>query len=289
MLDKSKKWFTEACTECGTALSFEIKEQLHQEQTPFQSIEIYSTKSFGTLMVIDGFVMLTERDNFIYHEMLTHPALFSHPNPSSVVIAGGGDCGTLREVAKHSCVQNILQVEIDERVTRLSERYFPALCMANNDPRVEFIFKDAVQWIQEYKSCSVDIIIVDSTDPVGPAKGLFSTPFHIDCFRVLKPEGLLIQQSESPVVHLESIIQSLHDSMLVAGFLSTDLIHFPQPCYPTGWWSATVASKTGRLSFIREKSAKHPEFETQYYNHSMHLACLSIPQFIKKADKKSAP
>ena len=99
VLDKSKKWFTEACTEGGTALSFEIEERLHQEQTPFQNVEIYSTKSFGTLMVIDGFIMLTERDNFIYHEMLVHPALFSHPNPESVVIAGGGD---LRVAARGS-------------------------------------------------------------------------------------------------------------------------------------------------------------------------------------------
>ena len=282
MLNKRKKWLTEACTECGTALSFEINEKLHQEQTPFQKIEIYSTKSFGMLMAIDGFVMLTERDNFIYHEMLTHPAMFSHPDPVTVVIAGGGDCGSLCEVSKHSCVQNIFQVEIDERVTRLSEKYFPALCKANNDPRIEFIFEDAVRWFQGKESSSVDIVIVDSTDPVGPAEGLFSTPFYRDCLRTLKPEGLLVQQSESPMVHLESIIQPMHDSMLAAGFSSIDLIHFPQPCYPTGWWSATVASKSGQLSFAREKSVKQLGFQTRYYNHAVHLACFAIPQFMSK-------
>ena len=281
VLDKSKKWFTEACTEGGTALSFEIEERLHQEQTPFQNVEIYSTKSFGTLMVIDGFIMLTERDNFIYHEMLVHPALFSHPNPESVVIAGGGDCGSLHEVAKHSCVQKISQVEIDERVTRLSEMYFPDLCTDNHDPRVKLIFEDAVEWVQMCQPSSVDIIIVDSTDPIGPGEGLFSTSFYTDCYRVLRPEGLLIQQSESPVIHLESIIKPMHDSMRVAGFLDTDLIHFPQPCYPTGWWSATIASKSGQLAFVREKSARHPGFETRYYNHSIHLASLSMPQFMK--------
>lgn len=282
MLDKRKKWLTEACTECGTALSFEIKEKLHQEQTPFQKIEIYSTKSFGMLMVIDGFVMLTERDNFIYHEMLTHPALFCHPDPVSVVIAGGGDCGSLREVAKHSCVQDIFQVEIDERVTRLSEEYFPVLCEANDDPRIEFIFEDAIEWFHAKKSSSVDIIIVDSTDPVGPAEGLYSTAFYKDCFRALKPTGLLVQQSESPMVHLESIIQPMHDSMQVAGFSSIDLICFPQPCYPTGWWSATLASKSKQLSFAREKFAKQLEIQTRYYNHAVHLACFATPQFMSK-------
>lgn len=234
------------------------------------------------LMAIDGFVMLTERDNFIYHEMLTHPVMFSHPDPVTVVIAGGGDCGSLCEVSKHSCVQNIFQVEIDERVTRLSEKYFPALCKANNDPRIEFIFEDAVKWFQGKESSSVDIVIVDSTDPVGPAEGLFSTPFYRDCLRTLKPRGLLVQQSESPLVHLESIIQPMHDSMLAAGFSSIDLIHFPQPCYPTGWWSATVASKSGQLSFTREMSAKQLGFQTRYYNHAVHLACFAIPQFMSK-------
>ncbi len=281
MPDKSKKWFTEACTESGTALSFEINEKLHQEQTPFQKIEIYSTKSFGRLMAIDGFVMLTERDSFIYHEMLAHPALFSHPSPVSVVIAGGGDCGTLCEVARHACVQEILQVEIDERVTRLSEKFFPALCEANNDPRAEFIFEDATRWIQEKEHESTDIIIVDSTDPIGPAEGLFSTPFYRDCLRTLKPDGLLVQQSESPLVHFESIIQPMHASMQEAGFGTTDLIYFPQPCYPTGWWTATVASKTGQLAYARKESAGHPGFKTRYYNRSIHLASLSTPQFIR--------
>ena len=281
MQDKSKKWFTEACTECGTALSFEINEKLHQEQTPFQKIEIYSTKSFGRLMAIDGCVMLTERDSFIYHEMLTHPALFSHPNPVSVVIAGGGDCGTLREVARHACVQEVVQVEIDERVTRLSEKFFPVLCEANHDPRVEFFFEDATRWIQKKEHESVDIIIVDSTDPIGPAEGLFSMAFYRDCLRALKPDGLLVQQSESPLVHFESIIRPMHASMQDAGFVATDLIHFPQPCYPTGWWTATVASKNRPLAYVRQKSARHPGFKTRYYNHSVHLAGFSTPQFIQ--------
>ena len=183
---QNNNWFTEECTECGTAFSLEINEKLHEEQTPYQKIEIYSTKNFGKLMVIDGFVMLTERDNFIYHEMLVHPALFSHPNPENILIVGGGDCGTLREVTNHECVQKITQVEIDQRVTDLSIEYFPELCENSDDPRVELIFNDAIEWVKNAQSNSIDLIIVDSTDPIGPAEGLFSTPFYKDCMRVLK-------------------------------------------------------------------------------------------------------
>jgi spermidine synthase len=278
MLDNN--WFTEICNVSGTAFSLEINERLHEEQTPYQKIEIYSTKRFGNLMVIDGFVMLTERDNFIYHEMLTHPALFSHPNPQHVLIVGGGDCGTLREVAQHKCVQKITQVEIDQRVTDLSIEFFPELCEKNTDPRVELVFNDAIKWVQDAPDESIDLIIVDSTDPIGPAEGLFSTPFYKDCTRILKKDGLVVQQSESPLIHLDSIIKPMHHCMQQAGFKQTRLFNFPVTGYPTGWWSATLASKNDSIVFSREQASAHLEFETHYYNHAIHLACFALPQFV---------
>ncbi len=284
MINTNKKWFTEECTECGTAFSLEINKKLHEEQTAFQKIEVYSTKSFGNLMVIDGFVMLTERDNFIYHEMMTHPALFSHPNPQHVVIVGGGDCGTLRETAKHICIDKITQVEIDQRITSIAEQYFPDLCAANNDPRVEFVFEDAIEWIKQNNENSIDVIIVDSTDPIGPAKGLFSTPFYENCLRALKHDGLLVQQSESPFVHFDSIIKPMHRCMRDAGFITVELIHFPQPSYPTGWWSATIASQANQLPFARQHQAQSLTFATKYYNHAIHVASLCTPQFIKNKE-----
>ena len=280
-MNTNNKWFTEECTECGTAFSFEINKKLHQEETPFQKIEVYSTKSFGNLMVLDGFVMLTERDNFIYHEMMSHPVLFSHPNPQHVVIVGGGDCGTLLETAKHACIDKITLVEIDERVTRIAENHFPDLCKANNDPRVKFIFEDAIQWMHQADENSVDVIIIDSTDPIGPAKGLFSTPFYKNCLRALKSDGLLVQQSESPLIHLESIIKPMHNYMREAGFTHTELINFPQPSYPTGWWSATIACQSSHIPFAREDLAKSLTIDTKYYNHAIHLASQAIPEFIK--------
>ena len=279
-LPKNKSWFSEYCSESDSAFSLETKTKLHEEQSPYQKIEIFETSRFGNLTVIDGFIMLTSRDNFIYHEMMSHPVLFSHPQPRHVVIVGGGDCGTLQQVARHECVQTISQIEIDERVTRLSEQYFPELCTSNNDPRVNFEFNDAIQWMRDADKNSIDIIIIDSTDPIGPAEGLFQKAFYQDCFEALRKDGLLIQQSESPLIHWKSITQPMQHEMRSAKFKQVETIFFPQPVYPTGWWSATIASKD-HLSFTREDDCKNISFKTQYYNHAIHNAAFAAPNFLK--------
>jgi len=274
-------WFSEPFESCGTAFSLKIKAKLHEEQSPYQKIAIYDTEPFGKLMTIDGCVMLTTRDNFLYHEMMSHPALFTHPNPQNVVIIGGGDCGTLKEVLKHQSVTNAIQVDIDERVTKLSEIHFPELCISNNDPRAKLLFVDGVQWMKETPEQSVDVIIVDSTDPVGFAEGLFQVPFFKDCLRVLKDGGIIVQQSESPLLHGENIIKNLHLTMKEAGFVDTQTIPFPQPVYPSGWWSATMARKNSAIPQFRETEAREKAFETQYYNADLHKGSLALPTFLK--------
>jgi spermidine synthase len=271
-------WFTEVCKDAGSAFSLQVRKKLHTEQSPYQLIEIWETTGFGNLMTIDGFVMLTSRDNFLYHEMMSHPALFTHPNPKRVVIIGGGDCGTLHEVLKHPGVEHALQVDIDELVTRLSEQYFPELCVSNNDPRAELYFGDGIQWIKEAAPGSIDLVIVDSTDPIGPAEGLFSEAFFRDCHRALGDHGLIVQQSESPLLHYESIIQPMHKAMRAAGFIDSISLQFPQPVYPSGWWTATLAGKQS-VSDFREKDAQEKPFSTRYYNAAIHRAALAQPEF----------
>jgi spermidine synthase len=279
-------WFTEEVPAAGTAFSLRLAagqvKPVHREQTPYQLIEIYDTATFGKLMVIDGCTMVSSRDNFLYHEMMSHPALFTHPRPRRVVIVGGGDCGTLREVLKHDTVEHALQVEIDERVTRLSEIHFPELCSANQDPRAELYFGDGVAWMKQAKPGSIDVIIIDSTDPVGVAEGLFGRTFYADCIKALGPEGILVQQSESPLLHLE-LIREMHGAMREVGFAQTQLISFPQPIYPSGWWSGSLAAKSGAPLRPRLGDVNVGYLKTKYYRAEMHRAALTPAPFVAQA------
>ncbi|MFZ2169101.1 MAG: polyamine aminopropyltransferase [Methylococcaceae bacterium] len=275
------QWFTEQVPGAETAFSLKIKQKVHEEQSEFQHLEIYETETFGNLMVIDGCTMVSTRDNFFYHEMMSHPALFTHPDPKRVWIIGGGDCGTLKEVLKHSSVEHAVQIDIDERVTRLAEIYFPELCESNNDPRAELKFIDGIKWVKDAAPDSVDMIIVDSTDPVGPAEGLFSDEFYHDCFNCLSKNGMVVQQSESALYHMK-LIGEMRNSMSSAGFRHLQTLFFPQCIYPSGWWSATIASKVDLTTFREQDSANKP-FDTIYYNVDIHKASLAQPEFFKKA------
>ena len=276
------EWFTEIVEDEGSAFSLRVTEKLHEEQTPYQLIEVYATAGFGNLMVIDGFVMLTSRENFLYHEMMSHPALFTHADPRRVCIIGGGDCGTLREVLRHPGVESVVQIDIDEGVTRAAECFFPELTTANRDPRARLLFADGIRWVQEAPPASLDLIIVDSTDPVGPAVGLFSGDFYRDCGRALAPGGILVQQSESPLYHMH-ILTEMHLSMRRAGFADTRSLFFPQAVYPSGWMTATMASYGRSLDEFRVDDVRTKPFETQYYNAEIHQAALAQPEFFRRA------
>ena len=280
-LDQS--WFSEIHPATGSAFSLKLKGTLHEAQSPYQRIAVHATEAFGHLMAIDGYIMLSSRDNFLYHEMMAHPALFTHPEPKRVLIVGGGDCGTLREVLKHPDVETVIQVDIDEEVTRAAERYFPELCVSNHDPRAQLRFDDGIAWVKNAERGSYDVIVVDSTDPVGPAEGLFAEPFLRDCHRALGADGLLVQQSESPLFHLDGILLPLHRALRAAGFADTHTLHFPQCVYPSGWWTATLARKTGRVSDFREADAAAKPFATEYYNAEIHRAALATPEFMRRA------
>ncbi len=275
-------WFLEKFEPAGTAFGLRLGEKLHSERSDFQHIDIYQTDTFGRLMVIDGAVMLTDRDNFLYHEMLTHPALCLHPRPTRVLIIGGGDCGTLREVLRHDIVEQVTQVEIDERVTRLAEHYFPELCERNDDPRATLLFDDGIAHVQNAADSSLDLIIIDSTDPVGPAEGLFNRAFYQQCVRALAPDGMLVQQTESPLLHLD-LIRQVHGSLKAEGFAETALLHFPQPVYPSGWWSATLAAKRGPLPEPVAARVAAMEADSRYFNAGTLAGALAQPGFVARA------
>lgn len=275
-------WYTEQWAEQGAAISLKLKQRLHDEQSDYQRIEIFETESFGRLMTLDGLVMVTDRDNFVYHEMMTHPALFTHPDPKRVLIIGGGDCGTLNEVLRHPGVALAEQVELDERVTRVAEQFFPALCASNNDPRARLHFANGIKWVADAKPDSYDVIIVDSTDPVGPAAGLFSVEFYRQCQRALGAHGVVVGQSESPLFHVDLIVR-MHQALRTAGFADVGSLSFAQCTYPSGWWSATLARKSGKVGDFREADARAKTFPTRYYNADLHRGALALPEFLRVA------
>ena len=278
-LDNS--WYTEEWAGQASSISLKIEDRVHDEQSEYQRIEIYKTAAFGTLMTLDGLVMVTDRDNFIYHEMMSHPALFTHPNPKRVLIIGGGDCGTLREVLRHAGVELAVQVERDERVTRVAEEFFSDLCESNNDPRARLLFTDGIKWVADAEAGSYDVIIVDSTDPVGPAAGLFSEDFYRNCYKALRPHGIVVGQSESPLFHPD-IIQQMHVAMRAAGFFDVATHNFPQCTYPSGWWSGTMACKDASLSSFRQDAVAGKTFPTRYYKQGIHSAAKALPEFLRQ-------
>jgi len=280
MAVENDKLFSEYSAKEGLGLLLEVKRKLHEEDSPYQRIEVFETSKFGNLLTLDGFVMLTGRDNFIYHEMMTHPPLFTHPAPKRVLIIGGGDCGCLKEVLKHQTVEHVDMVELDERVTRVSEQYFPELCDANDDPRAHLHFVDGIQWVEDAKPGSYDVIIIDSTDPIGQAARLFQAPFYKDCRAALGNDGVLMVQSESPLLHRE-LIHTIRGQMREAGFGEIATLHYPQCTYPSGWWSSTMASSRS----LEDCRMSDSDLGTRYYDSAVHKAAFALPVFLQEALK----
>ncbi len=280
-MTEQPRWFREDCDEAGSAFSLQIRGRLHQEQSPYQTIEVFETTHFGNLLVIDDFIQLSARDNFFYHEMMAHPAIYSHANPRRAAIIGGGDCGTLHEVLKHPEIEQVTQIDIDERVTRVCERFFPELCASNDDPRATLLFIDGIRWMEEAPAGALDIIFVDSTDPIGPGEVLFSRDFYAACHAALGEGGIIVQQSESPLLHMD-ILRPMIEDMRGAGFRDTRTLCFPQPTYPCGLWSATMARKGLPFDGFREEDAAHPPFATQYYTVDTHRGALALPPFVAR-------
>ncbi len=274
-------WFSEEWAGEGSGISFRVRSKLADVQSEFQRIEVFETERFGTLLTLDGLVMVTSRDNFLYHEMLVHPALYAHPAPRDVLIIGGGDCGSLQQVLRHPEVERVTQVEIDEQVTRVCERFFPELCADNGDPRATLHFKDGIDWVRSAAPGSYDVILVDGSDPLGPAAVLFAEEFYAACFAALRPGGILAGQTESPLFHLD-LLTHVHRTAQAVGFADCQTLFFPQCVYPSGWWTASLARKGEPLEL--PPSSRFGEMPVmQYYTPQVHQAAFAAPAFFLRA------
>lgn len=269
----------------ATGLTIGLKKLLFSEQSPYQLVEVYETDTWGNMMTIDGMVMLSEKDEFVYHEMISHIALFSHPNPERVLIIGGGDGGTAREVLKHKHVKLVDMVEIDETVVRASKLYLPEVGDFDN-PRLNVLYEDGIAFIKKIKE-PYDVIIIDGSDPVGPAEGLFQKDFFEYCYKGLSQNGVLTAQTESPFV------SSYHKSIRqVANALEETFQIFKMylafiPLYPTGMWSMMYAGKTidpqsEEVINRVQQGLKDIGNSLHYYNEDMHVGAFALPNFVKE-------
>ena len=280
-------WFTEKHKK-GVGLTLKIKRCLLSKRSRYQKIDVLETKEFGKMLLLDGLVMTSERDEFIYHEMLIHPAMHIHKNVQKVLIIGGGDGGAVREVIKYPSVKEVILCEIDEDVIEISKQYFPSISSGLHDSRVKIVCEDGAKFLKKVRSKEFDIIFVDSTDPIGAAKALFSRDFYGLCLNTLDDNGLLVAQSESPFYHID-IIKAMKLDVITAGFKWLKFYTAPIPTYPAGYWSWLVASKNDnnfRLLFTKILSDNQYN-QLKYYNKDIHLSAFSLPNFFKEALKSN--
>lgn len=267
-------WITETQVP-GLKISCQTTETLRLETTEYQELAVVTTEVFGRMLILDGAIQITERDEFVYHEMISQVALNSHPHPENVVIIGGGDGGTLREVVKNPAVKEGILVEIDERVIQAGRDFFPNLSCSFSDPKSRLLITDGIKFVKEHKN-SFDVIIVDSTDPIGPAVQLFSDAFYKDCYEALKDDGMLVVQSESPFLN-QDVIKMAFGGISKA-FPLTKLYLANVPTYPSGLWSFTIGSK----KYDPEKPITTNKLDWKYYSQDVHEAAFKLPPFIAR-------
>ncbi len=268
-------WFTEKQTE-NFGITAKIKQTLHTEQTEFQKLDMYETEEWGNMLVLDGMVMTTIKDEFVYHEMVAHVPLFTHPNPKQVLVVGGGDGGVIREVLKHPSVEKATLVEIDGKVIEYSKKYIPEIAGALDDARVEVKVDDGFMHIAQSEQ-AYDVIMVDSTEPVGPAVNLFSKGFYAGISKALKPDGIFIAQTDNPWFKADLIKQVYADVKEI--FPITRLYTANIPTYPSGLWTFTLGSKI--YDPLQVKEERFHEIDTKYYTKELHQAAFVLPKFVK--------
>jgi spermidine synthase len=269
------------------ALSFRhTGELLYKEKSPFQTIEIYDTYAFGKMLTLDKLVMCTEKDEFIYHEMITHVPMQLHQKAKKILVIGGGDGGTLRELFKYERIESVTLVEIDEQVIAASKAHLPTIATDFEHPKLNIIINDGLQFLKNTEAETFDLIIVDSSHPEGLAEELFTETFYQNCYRTLKTDGALCIQSEGPFYN-EAIFKSLN-ACLKNIFGKTDVhLYFAHlPSYPTGMWTFTFASKASLHPLNDFNTSQSADISNthalKYYNAAIHRAAFALPSFVSE-------
>ena len=256
----------------------EIKEVLCDCQSDFQHIQIFETAELGKMMMLDSIVQFTEFDEFAYQEMMTHPAMMVHPNPEKVLIIGGGDGGVAREVARHKCVKEIHQCEIDGMVVEMCKKFVPSMSCGFDDPRMHLVIGDGLKFVSEHKN-EFDVIIVDSTDPIGPGEALFGRNFYNSVHAALRENGVVASQSESIYLY-KDIVTRLY-GFTKELFAYNGYAFISVPTYPSGAIGVCVASKANPVDKPLRTLDPQLAATLKYYTPEIHTAAFQLPAFTK--------
>ena len=274
------QWYDETF-ENHTRFGLRATGTVFEAQTPYQHVEIIDTISFGRVLVIDRVFMTSEYDEFLYHEMLVHPALTTAPDQKRVLVIGGGDGGTVREVLRHHAVQECVMIEIDEMVVEACKSHLPTIGTAWEDPRLDLRFMDGIDYVKHSKEPKYDVILLDGTDPVGPGAALFDVVFYQGCKRMLKPGGVLALQSESPLLMMDVFVET--QKKLRGLFAEVHPYLGPVPIYGTGTWSWTWCADTGHPLRPFEERQSAIASGSKAYNAELHKAVFALPNYVKRA------
>lgn len=276
-------WFTER--DDSIALSLKHNGKLFADKSDFQRVEVLDTEAYGKMLTLDGMVMTTEKDEYVYHEMITHVPVLTHPNAKRALVIGGGDGGTARELLRHEGLDEVVMVEIDQMVIDACKEHLPDIASALDHERLTLLVEDGLKYVAEAADESFDIVIVDSTDPVGPAEGLFSKSFYEGVHRILTKDGIMVTQSESPRFNNKVFldIYRVYKEIFGADQVHCYLAYIPT--YPTGMWSFSYSSKGAvhpLQHFNQEESAAFTSaHKLKYYNEAIHQAAFALPGFVK--------
>ncbi|WP_422443789.1 polyamine aminopropyltransferase [Thermoanaerobacterium sp. DL9XJH110] len=266
-------WFSEYQSK-NVRFSFRVKEVLSSQKTPYQNLAVLETEELGRVLTLDDVVQLTTKDEFIYHEMMAHVPLFTHGAPKRVLVIGGGDGGTIREVLKHP-VKEAHLVEIDEQVIEASKKFFPSVSCGFADPRARIFCEDGIEFVKKHGG--YDVIIIDSTDPLGPAVGLFSREFYQNVYDALNEDGIMVAQTESPFFYPDFIKRVHKDISSI--FPYTRIYTAVIPTYPGAFWTFTMGSKA--VDPLVKEVDGIPDIGTRYYSNQIHKSCFVLPPFLK--------
>ncbi len=274
-------WFTEKHTP-NVKLSIKIDRQLYSAQSEFQRIDIFESREFGRFLTLDGYMMLTEKDEFIYHEMIVHVPMAVHPNPKKILVIGAGDGGVIRELTRYPTVEHIDMVEIDPLVVEVCKKYLPKTACCLSDPRLEIIYQDGLKFVRHMEN-EYDLIIVDSTDPFGPGEGLFTKEFYGNCYKALREDGIMVNQHESPFYTEDANAMQRAHKRIVESFPISRVYQAHIPTYPSGHWLFGFASKkyhpTNDFEPVKWNALG---LGTKYYNTKLHIGAFALPNYVEE-------